>query len=199
MHCRRGAISVEVAILLPLLVSLLFGITEVGLAWNTSNRMADVTRSAVIELSRDPQRRHADLDVIRRVRDSIGSTRDEVRSIMVYKVDTATGRATPVCAALASSITTGTAGVSGECNVYAGASLADLDSARFSSPDCRGEPDQWLCPARRRAVIGSGSIGVQVAVEHTWRTLPRPGGPQIIVDRGAATLEPALSSLETSR
>lgn len=43
-HPRRGALVVEMALLLPILLLLIFGITEFGRAWMTLNVMATATR-----------------------------------------------------------------------------------------------------------------------------------------------------------
>ena len=68
---ERGAVIVETALIAPLLVLLLIGTAEYGIAWRASNVAASTVRAAVLEEARAGDDRHLDLRMLEQVRASV--------------------------------------------------------------------------------------------------------------------------------
>ncbi len=189
---ERGALSIEAALAIPLLVFILFGFVEFGLAWRSSNQAAATVRAAVLEASRDPEQRTVDLHVIERIRAGLpGGALDEVEWVIVYRTDDPQGDPTAACSAAAAAVGGGTGGVVGSCNVYGGTALATLGAADFTGADCVGSPDEPFCPIGRRSVFGPGDrLGVALRFRHDWITGLLPGGGRTISDHSVTVLEP---------
>jgi hypothetical protein len=178
---------VEAALILPILVLLFAGMVEYGMAWRTSNSVADRVGSASLALSRDYGNRTADLRVLEQIRASDTDLAD-VRWVIVYRTSEADGEPPAACRWVAAwSTYIGPWGIDGLCNAYPGASVATLDADDFTAPDCTGDPDVAFCPSGRDDDLAAGDrLGVAVRVRHSWLTGMIPGSGPTISDHAVA-------------
>jgi hypothetical protein len=165
----RGASIVEASIVTTLLFLLIFGVIEGGLTFGDYLGLANSTRAGARVASASGSDGLTDYYVLQSI--AAGSTaipRSAIDRIVVFKA------ATPD-APVPSACTTGTTGVSGECNVYA-ASDFDLASTRFGcSTASPPSPDRFWCPtSRKTARTGANGppdiVGVWMKIRHPMLT-----------------------------
>ncbi|MGE0878564.1 MAG: TadE/TadG family type IV pilus assembly protein [Acidimicrobiia bacterium] len=156
----RGAVIVESALILPLLLTLMLAIGEFGLAWRGRSTVQTAVRSGARAGSSLGTAATADYDILQGIAAGLGSLTGDVTKIVVYKSTTADGAVPSACLAGA---------VTGSCNVYTSAAF----SYPSSSFGCRGTgiDDAW-CPTRRVADItdpaGLDYLGVYIEVHHDY-------------------------------
>ena len=162
---ERGAAMVEMAIILPFMVSLVMGTVEFGQGWQANLRVQSATRSAGRTGSSLAKDRQADYFMLQTLEAGLTKfTAAEVRRIVIYKVTTANGEPTPGCKA-------GTPALN-VCNVYTGAQMNTLTPASFTGTTCPvGSVDYSWCPDRRdNSQAAADQLGVWVEVFYTYRT-----------------------------
>ncbi len=162
---ERGAAIVEMAIALPLLVLLVFGIIEFGLAFNKRLTVGNATQSAARVASAVANNQYADITLLESLEQGLialpNNGQDVVRAVHVYR------------ASLTGEPIGGCPGPS--CNIY---------TYSFSPSTCNWspcpDPDppvsfdvsglNWN-PEDRNATVGSLDVlGVRVYFSHTWIT-----------------------------
>jgi len=166
----RGAAMVEMAIILPFLVSLVMGTVEFGEGWQANLRVQSATRSAGRTGSSLSTNRQADYFMLQTLKAGLTKfTSAEVRRIVIYKATSANGEPTATCKA-------GTS-VTDVCNTYTGTQMNTLTAANFSGTTCAvGSPDYAWCPDDRiDTQSGADQLGVWVEVFYTYRTKYFPG------------------------
>jgi len=167
---ERGAALVELAVVLPLLLLIAFGVVEYGSAWNRKLQMETAARSGARVGSSLGNTRLADYGLLQGVKSAINDIGlSNVDYVEVFK-STATDGSRPAgnCAS-----TTPTS-VSGSCNVYTGAQLQSLTQADFTGTvTCDATaPDRYWCPLNRQNVqsIGADYIGVWIKARYVTIT-----------------------------
>ncbi len=161
---ERGAAMVEMALVMPLLLMLVFGIIEFGIAFNNRLTVGNATQSAARVGSAIGTGPRADIEVLNALEQGLfqlpNNGKDIIKEVWVYKAD-ATGAPASSCPGSV-------------CNVY---SYDPTLSCRWTPcPD----PDpptnytfpapgtQWD-PATRNATVGSLDVlGVRIYFSHTW-------------------------------
>jgi Flp pilus assembly pilin Flp len=155
---QRGAAAVEFAILLPLLVGLLAGITDFGVALNTARNTTSSLRAAARQGAAVGTARGADYTVLLALAAATSRSEGEVARVVVYR---ATADGTPPEDCFAGS-------VAGLCNSYDGSVLQSLSQADFDAPNCVGDLDAAWCPTTRKSAIDAGDrLGVAVLVQRS--------------------------------
>lgn len=153
---QRGAAAAEFAILLPLLVGLMAGILDFGVALNTARNTTSNLRAAARQGAAVGTNRGADYAVLLALAAGSSHTEGEVERVVVYR---ATGDGKPPEACFSGS-------VAGLCNSYPGSALTSLDKNDFMAANCVGDADQAWCPTTRKAAIDAGDrFGVAVRVQ----------------------------------
>lgn len=192
----RGAVLVEAALILPLLVFLFAGIIEYGVAWRSSNTVATAVGAASQSSARNIGDRYTDINAIQQIRDTFSSSQlSNIRYVMIYRTADAGGAPPTACTTAANALAnnaTSSTGVQDNCNIYPGAALAGYTDTQFSASDCANEPDRWFCPVNRRTVITSfDRIGVSIRYFSPWKLKILPGTGVTINDR-AVTIVPVF-------
>jgi len=187
---ERGAVLVEAAIAIPILILLIFGSLEVGMAWEARSATTSGVRTALLRTASLADRPEADLRTLQSVVGEIGTDNiDGIEWIVIFNADTADiDFRIDQCSAAAGAAAGN--GVAGLCTAYDQADLqavADgtLTAARFDdgtnenggSYDC--DPtriDQRFC-ASSRLTSGAINVGVAIQYTHEWTTgiLPSEG------------------------
>lgn len=185
---QKGAVLVEAAIVISLLVLIFAGLLEVGIAWRVENQLARSMRESVLDMARGGESRLSDFETLVRLRRAVPAE-DEIAWVIIYRAGAATGDPPQPCVDVATSLTAGSDGVSDTCNVYRGSFVRTVADTDFSSPDCAGDPDRWLCPPERRSIFGADDqIGVAIAFQHRWVFGLLPGSGLDITDSAVSPL-----------
>jgi hypothetical protein len=179
---ERGAVLVEAALVIPILVMLVVGIAEFGFAFRDRLTLQTATRTGARVGSSLGNTAQADYNILQGIRSALGSIpTSKVDRIIVYKSTTANGAVPAVCLA-------GTS-VAGSCNVYAPSAL----SAASSSFGCgTGALDVMWCPTTRVVDQAAGLeyLGVFVQIRHDF-TSGFLGSRQVTLkDTAVLRLEP---------
>ena len=181
----RGAIVVEAALLMPLLILMFMGIVEYGIVYQQANSASTGVGAAAQAIAREPDERLADFHALQQIRTvfTAAELTANVKWVMVYKTSDSAGAPPAACVTAATALTSGSTGVSGQCNIYAGPTIASYTTASFQSATCAAEPDSFFCPTNRSSVVGTAHMGVAIRFRQPWRTGILPGGGVTITDR----------------
>jgi Flp pilus assembly protein TadG len=180
---------VEMAVILPFLISLVMGTIEFGQGWQANLRVQSATRSAGRTGSSLSTNRQADYFMLQNLKAGLTKfTSAEVRRIVVYKATSANGEPTDGCKAGVPDLDV--------CNVYTGAQMNTLTAASFSGTTCTaGQPDYSWCPDRRNNTqAGADQLGVWVEVFSTYRTKYFPGNGITIHQYVVMRIEPKVGT-----
>lgn len=193
---ERGAVLVEAALAIPILLLVILGALEAGVAWEAKSSTTNALRSGVLRaatLADDPD---TDLRVLQSIIGEIGAGDvDQLQYVVIYDVN-APASAITNCIADAGALSGGSGGEAGNCVTYGRAALqrlatttdaamwADtfLDRGSYLDP-ATGAPgcdpmaiDAQFCAARR-IDAGDIEIGVTFAYDHDWLTGILPFDP----------------------
>ena len=176
---QRGAVLVETAMVVPILIFLCFGIFEVGVAWRSSNELTRSVGSAIVDSGRQTDGRYSDLFAMERITASLAGS-ETLDWVIVYKTDDTRAEPSVDCLNDASAIA-GTNQVRSrpdECVIFGGVFSENATTADFPSPTCAGDVDEDFCPADRDSVLTNATdrLGLAVQVQHDWLTGFLPGG-----------------------
>ncbi len=186
---ERGAALVEFVLLAPVLVLVVAGVLEFGMAWRDSMTVSNALRSGARVGSNAGRDRLADYDILKSIESAMKEIPDtaRVQRIVIYKADTTNSAPSAACMA-------GTP-VTGLCNVYTGADMARPQSDYSGTTSCGGSaPDRFWCPTSRQnqQALGADYLGVWMQVKYNWVTHVFPGTGLTIKDRAIMRLEPRL-------
>jgi Flp pilus assembly protein TadG len=161
---------VELAVVLPVLLLLAFGVVEYGSAWNRKLQMETAARAGARVGSSLGNTRLADYGLLQGVKSAINDIGlSNVDYVVVFK-STATDGARPAGGCAGSTPTS----VTGSCNVYTGAQLQSLTQADFTGTTTCGAtaPDRYWCPLNRQNVqsIGADYVGVWIKARYVTIT-----------------------------
>jgi hypothetical protein len=171
---------VEMAIVVPLLAVMLFGIVEYGSIISKNLALSGSTRAGARVGAQEGNQRDADYDILKAVENSRGfMPLNAIESVVVYKSADAQGEVPADCKA-------GIA-VPGVCNVYPASAFGltpdELHQKALSA--------NWPSTSR---VLGSDYLGVWVIAEHSWMTSLFSSTPTQIADSAVMRIEPAMAA-----
>lgn len=166
----RGATLVEFALVAPLLVLLLLGVFEFGLAWRARVNLETSISLAARQNSNLADVRQADYESLQSLQGSIASAGNlDVTKVVVYKATGVAGQpSNPAC--LTTAPQPNGVGISGACNIYHPTQLAGLGTGYLThfgtGTACASTAwDRWWCPLTRNADQGDPPDWVGVRVE----------------------------------
>ncbi len=181
---ERGSVLVELTMVLPLLVSLVLGMMEMGMAWRDQQTVTQASRQAARVGSHLGQASNADQQAIEAALAVLDDEqRDNINFIVVYKVTSVnpTGTLPPACK-------TGSSAAN-KCNWYG---PSDIASGTFAGT-------AWE-PNTRKITLGTSGgqsgpdrLGVYVSVHRPWFTGFFPGDGTEIDVRSVMQLEPDIA------
>lgn len=190
----EGATLLEAAVAIPVLVVLVLGVLDLGLAWRDSSSVANAVRAGARVGAAAGRARLADYDLLQSVRAALAEIPGvDVRRVVVFRSTEPDGAVPAACTAVVFS-PTGT-GVNGVCNVYAATDLgrpAGDFSGVLGSACSPSSVDRFWCPLGRDTdEVGGGPdyLGVWASVHYRGVTSLFPGG-LTITDRTVMRLEP---------
>ncbi len=100
---QRGAVIVETAVVIPLLIGLLVGALEFGLAWRLHNEMTRTVQTATLAAARSGVDRQADFQLLREIRAGIPDS-DNIAWVIVYRTTAGDGEPPINCVNAADSL-----------------------------------------------------------------------------------------------
>lgn len=188
-----GATLVEFALVAPLLVVLVLGTIEFGLAWRARLDVETAVSLAARQNSNLGDFRPADYESLQSMVGSIDNDAITITKVVIYKATGPNGEPQNPSCLTATPSSTGN-GRSGACNIYHPDQLANLTDQRFGpgATDCDGgEWDRWWCPPNRNADQGDPPdyLGVYIEAELD-ATTNLFGDSFTITERGVMRLEP---------
>ncbi len=179
---ERGAVLVETALVVPILILLAIGIAELGLIVRDRQTAVSATRSAARVVSSAGNTRLADFDAIASLAASLADVDPaDIEWIVIFAPE-ADGSMPVGCER---------GDVTGTCNHYQGGDLSLLATDFTGTTSCRfGAPDTSWCPTSRetRQSVGPDWIGVSVQLSH--RSIAPFLGDRSISDTTIMRLEP---------
>ena len=165
-EAQSGAALVEMAMVLPLLILLVFGIIEFGMAFNKRLTVGNATQSAARVGSAVANNEYADISTLEALEQGLialpNQGQDVIKQVWIYRANSA-GNPISGCPA------------AGSCNVYTyNYSATGCNWTPCPDPD---SPINWnpssanWNPETRNATVGSLDVmGVRVQFAHTWLT-----------------------------
>jgi hypothetical protein len=189
---EEGALTAEFALVVPLLALLALGVADYGLAWRDKLAVQTAVRTGLRVGSSEGRLPSADKNLLLGLGSAINSVGlSNVAWVVVYKSVSADGAIPPACLAPAPH------SVTGACNVYTGAQLAQVvaGSAPASWFGCGTSAlDRSWCPTGRKTVQAEGTDQLGIWVSATHRMISGVFGPTVTVrDSAVMRLEPEES------
>jgi Flp pilus assembly protein TadG len=125
-HGERGAAIVEYAFVSVILLLIVSGATDYGIAWRSGLSLTEAARTGARVGSGQADNRAADYNALTGIRAALESsgTLDGVEFVVIYRSTTASGTVPSSCARLSPTPT-------GTCNVLTGEQLVNLDENSF--------------------------------------------------------------------
>ena len=178
----RGAILVELAFVVPVLILIVTGMFEMGMAWRDKISTTQAVRQSVRVASHLGNQTSSDVDheALQALRASMNDQWDQVEYVVVYKADTNGEISNNSCY---------TASVANVCNHYP---IGDLNTKL----DLAGDPywDQsaaaWKWGTRNNSILNPDHVGIYVALDYQWRTGMFPGDGVTITGQAVMRVEP---------
>lgn len=171
-----GAVIVEAALALPLIVMLVLGTMEFGMLYQDANHLERSVQTAARVGASMATNGFADYEILRSLDSSLSKlNKADVKKIVVYRSTASNGAVPPACLTASTTPATSAHGVSTSsvrCNVYVQAQMAQANptvgfpSTSITRPSCAGGWDVNWCPSTRRRNIPPDFLGVYVEVEY---------------------------------
>ncbi|MFT7475764.1 MAG: Flp pilus assembly protein TadG [Verrucomicrobiales bacterium] len=198
---QRGAIIVEAALAIPLLLLVILGSVEAGFAWEAKSATTSGVRTGLLRAASIGDKPETDMRIMQSIIGEIGPDNIAgVEYVMIFNAAGANDEATINSCALA----IGGGGTSDQCVVYNNTTLqnvlasADPGAFQLANFDDGGNDfvngagnDDYACAAgaldsnwcaARRTVGGDAEIGVAVEYNHSWFTGIFPFSPPVFHD-----------------
>ncbi|NNE72444.1 MAG: hypothetical protein HKN26_02165 [Acidimicrobiales bacterium] len=193
----RSAVMVEFVIAAPLLVLLVFGLLEFGLAWRDSQTVATAARSGArvgSNLGANPEADYNVLLSILAASEAVGV--ENINYVVIYNAADLDGEIPASC-----QNATGFIPSAGNCNVYTTADLLALSPSDFllnvADDDCKNDSlHRFWCPLSRTSVsqYDLKHFGVHVEITHEATSGVFPIANLEISDTAVMRIEPAGAS-----
>ena len=172
----RGAVLVEAAFVLPVLLTIVFGIIEFGFAWRDKITVETATRAGARTASNLGPTAQADYNTLQTVISAMSSIPSANIDLVIIFDATTSGTPSATCLA-GTSVTNNNAAGAGNgtgCNVYTSSQFS-LASSSFGI-NCSTGPDHFWCPtgsARQNSLSQTGGpayVGVYVKAHRSFIT-----------------------------
>ena len=187
----RGAVLVEAALCIPLLLLVILGAIEAGFGWEAKSSTTAGARSGVLRAATGGGAPDTDLRILQAVVGEVGAENvDRIEHVLVFDAGGASGDAATEFAACTAQAGAGnpTSGGPG-CIAYNGAFvelvattsnptalLSSFDDGMDPAGNCTGGIDFNWCAASRTAGGSDSEVGVAVRYQHEWFTSIFPFG-----------------------
>lgn len=189
---ERGSVLVELTLVVPVLMTIVLGMFEIGMAWGASQSVVQASRSGARTVSQLGTYAYADQEALRAVLSTFGEDVDRVRRVSIYLYDDSQPDGVPTSCGTPAAPTSGSG-----CNSYTATDFADLTTANYfavADDACGSGASAAWCPTVRSDSQNTASlVGVEVEYAHT----PVSGffglSDRIITQRIVMKIEPRTS------
>lgn len=194
---ERGAVLVELTLIVPILVTIVLGMFEIGMAWSASQTVVQGSRSGARTVSQLGTYAYSDQEALRAVLSTFGEDIDRVQRVSIYLYDDSAPNGVPTTCGTSETPTSGSG-----CNSY---TEANFDFSRVadaaypshfavSDSSCgAGRSGAW-CPAVRSASQSTATlVGVEVEFAHEPVSGFFGTSDRIITQRTVMKIEPRTS------
>lgn len=185
---ERGAVLVELTLIVPVLVTIVLGMFEIGMAWSASQNVVQASRSGARTVSQLGTYARSDEEALRAVLSTFGDDTGNVRRVTIYEFNTAAADGVPAGCENAS--------VLNVCNTYVTADFAMVGTnpAHFASETgcVSAQASFEFCPEGRRnnSQQNATLVGVEVEYAHAPVTGFFGVADRIITQRLVMRIEP---------
>lgn len=175
----RGAVLVEAAICIPLLLLIILGAVEAGLAWEAKSSSVSGVRSGVLRAATGGGDADTDLRILQAVVGEVGADNtDRIEWVMVFDASGDPAQNFQACAAGATTgcvvydrafladVATTTADPTAFQNTHFNTSVVDGNNPGSFTCDTGRKDSSW-CAAQRTAT-GDAEVGVAIRYNHEW-------------------------------
>jgi Flp pilus assembly protein TadG len=196
-----GAVIPELALALPLLLALVLGLLEFGIAWRNAQQLAVALRTTVRTGAQAQDAPQADRLMLEALLASQGSYKNmQIQKVIIYRVDITSNPSGTVPNSCRTASTSGSPpyGVNGVCNVYVPSQLtsANLVASNFggtTTSGCTRYDCRFRTNTREKSLAAAGGptyFGVWVQYRYTYLTKLLPGDGMTIDDQSVGRIEP---------
>lgn len=188
---ERGAVLVELTLVVPILVTLVLGMFEVGMAWGATQTVVQSARSGARTVSQLGDYAYSDQEGLRAVLSTFGDDVDRVERVTFYEYDASEPDGVPFGCRTSSQ--------AGFCNTYGTSDfLLVTNDAHFadSEASCGGEASAPWCPISQRdnSQLNATLIGVEVEFRHARVSGFFGVGDMTLTQRTVMKIEPETTS-----
>ena len=180
---ERGAALVEMALVLPFLVLLAFGLVETGMGWRNAITVTSAARQGARVSSHLGVNPQADREGLLAVQAVMGAEMDQVDFIVFYKAN-GSGALPPGCEG---------GSIGGVCNWYDQTAIGNLGND--AAWGCSGYDSAWCgegAGGREDDVRTADHLGVYIAFQHEYFTGVFPGTAPVIKRQTIMRIEPKV-------
>jgi Flp pilus assembly protein TadG len=162
---------VEAALLTPILVFILFGTLEFGLAFRTFLTTSNASSAGARMASIQGNRLQADFEILKAIRGaSTAIAIDDIQYVVIFKASGPNMAVPAGCKTASQNVGTTAAPLAGSCNRYL---PADLKLAAMPGTwTCSVGPMVNYCPPTRKVGLNDPPdyLGVYIETKHNWIT-----------------------------
>lgn len=176
---EEGAALVELAIMATVLLTLVFGTFETGMAWSDSQLVTQAARAGARGVSQLGINAQADSFAVQSIEAALGDLSGDVTRIVIYDAAAADGSMSAACAAASPP------GVTGQCSIYDGSHFGTYGSWTDGS---------WAPGDRDNGLATGHYLGVSVEVDRPFITGFLDGTSFTIADTTVMKIEPNAGS-----
>jgi Flp pilus assembly protein TadG len=176
LRSDEGAVIVEAALVLPLIVMLVLATLEFGFLHQDANQLERSVQTAARVGASMATNGFADYEALRSLDSSLSKLHEAtVKKVIIYRASTPNGNVPAACLTASTTPPLAAHGVSTgttRCNVYvtdqvkAANPNTGFPSTSSTRPSCTGGWDVNWCPSSRRRNIPADYLGVWVQIEY---------------------------------
>lgn len=163
---QRGAVLVELTLVVPILMTLVLGMFEVGMAWSASQSVVQASRSGARTVSQMGTYGRADEEALRSVLATFGDDLAQVRRVSIYEYSSTGPNGVHSDCGTSEVPTSGA-----RCNTYLPDDFDELGDPTYFASDTGCSSSQasnpWCPTIRSDSQSTATLVGVEVEFAHT--------------------------------
>jgi len=189
---ERGAVLIELTMIVPVLMTIVLGMFEIGMAGSSSQSVVQASRSGARTVSQLGTYAYSDQEALRAVLSTFGEDVDRVRRVSIYLYDETQPDGVPTTCGTPAAPASGSG-----CNSYVPADfLAVANPAHFAVSDTAcgsGRSGAWCPTVRSDRQSDATLIGVEVEYAHRPVSGFFGASDRILTQRIVMKIEPRAS------
>jgi len=193
---ERGAVLVEVVLIVPILLMIALGVFDIGLGWKASLTVTNAARAGSRVASNLGIDAAADKSALASTAASLGTIPvSEIDVVVIYRTSSADGAPPSGCLTSGAKAAGGSA--SDLCNTYSGADVMAAATSTAYNGNCGSSRDRFWCPSSRgnsqATTNGPDYLGVYIRINHATKT-KLFGSTMVIDDQAVMRIEPSAGN-----